>query len=139
MAWTEKREFEKAVADFNEAIRIQPQASLAYSRCADIRAFRGEFHKAMADYEQSIRLDRQSSSPLPAGAGSGSSRAIWTRPLPTSIAPSRSTPPRLRRTCAEAMSGRSEVNTTRRSKTTACDPAGPILCRSLRPPRYCLE
>ena len=47
---------DKAIADFNEAIRLNPQLSLAYQNRGDFYHDIGEYDKAIADYSQIIAL-----------------------------------------------------------------------------------
>jgi len=52
---TEQRQLDAALADLNEAIRIDPAYPCAYTNRGRVYAFKRDFDHAMADYEQ---LDR---------------------------------------------------------------------------------
>jgi tetratricopeptide (TPR) repeat protein len=52
-----KSEYRKAIDDFNEATRINPQYAGAYAVRADTYRSLGEFDRAIADYSEAIRLD----------------------------------------------------------------------------------
>ena len=53
---TEKRELDRALADLNEAIRIDPAYACAYNR-GRVYAFKRDLEHAMADYDEAIRID----------------------------------------------------------------------------------
>ena len=55
--WYDKQENDKAIADFAEAIRIEPQFAAAYNRRAGAWHRKKDFHKAFADYNAAIRFD----------------------------------------------------------------------------------
>jgi tetratricopeptide (TPR) repeat protein len=55
--WKKKGDVEKAIADYTEAIRINPSASLAYFNRAISLADRNETSQAIADLDQSIQFD----------------------------------------------------------------------------------
>ena len=52
-----KHDFDRAIADFTEAIRLDPNPDLAYQWRGDAYSDKGEYDKAIADYTESIRLD----------------------------------------------------------------------------------
>ena len=45
------------MADFNEAIRLNPMYALAFNNRGHIYKKKGDFDRAMADYNEAIRLD----------------------------------------------------------------------------------
>src|SRR4051812_34002193 len=47
----------RAVADYNESMRIDPSYPAAYSNRGNIWFHRGEFDRAIVDYNQAIKLD----------------------------------------------------------------------------------
>ena len=53
----EKGEFDKAIVDFTESIRLAPRRAETYWGGADAYANKGEFDPAIADYTESIGLD----------------------------------------------------------------------------------
>ena len=56
-AWYNKKEFDKAIADYTEAIRLDPEYAMAYNNRGRAWQQKGEFDKAIADYTEAIRLD----------------------------------------------------------------------------------
>jgi tetratricopeptide (TPR) repeat protein len=50
-------EFDKALADYTEAIRLDPESTTAYNNRAVTYAKKGDFERALADYTEAIRLD----------------------------------------------------------------------------------
>jgi WD40 repeat protein/tetratricopeptide (TPR) repeat protein len=53
-------EFDKAIAEYGELIRIDPKSATGYTSRAALYRRKGQFDKAIADYDQVIRLDPQS-------------------------------------------------------------------------------
>jgi WD40 repeat protein/tetratricopeptide (TPR) repeat protein len=53
-------EFDKAIAEYGELIRIDPKSATGYTNRAALYRRKGQFDKAIADYDQVIRLDPQS-------------------------------------------------------------------------------
>jgi tetratricopeptide (TPR) repeat protein len=51
------KDYDRAFADFDHAIRLDPRHVAAYAYRADIWDRRGDVDRAMADYTQAIRLD----------------------------------------------------------------------------------
>ncbi len=54
---TQKKEYDKAIADYNEAIRLDPKNTTAYTSRAFAWGHKNEYDKAIADYNEVIRLD----------------------------------------------------------------------------------
>jgi tetratricopeptide (TPR) repeat protein len=55
-AWSEKQEYDKAIADFGEAIRTDPKQVVPYFLRGQAWSEKREWDKAIADYNESIRL-----------------------------------------------------------------------------------
>ena len=56
-AWAAKKEYDKAIADFNEAIRLDPKLALAFTDRGNAWRAKKEYDKAIADFNEVIRLD----------------------------------------------------------------------------------
>ena len=50
-------DYDRAIADFNEAIRLDPKSSLAFINRGDTYTNKGDHDRAIADYNEAIRLD----------------------------------------------------------------------------------
>ena len=59
-AWHRKREYDNSVADYSEAIRLNPNNAKAYSGRGIVFGDKGDLDKAIADFTESIRLDGMS-------------------------------------------------------------------------------
>ena len=56
-SWAEKGQHEKAIADYSEAIRLDPKDASSCSNRGVSWAKKGQQDKAIADYSEAIRLD----------------------------------------------------------------------------------
>ena len=56
-AFTEKRDFDRALADLDEAMRIDPDYACAWTNRGRVYALKGDPDRAIADYDQAIRID----------------------------------------------------------------------------------
>jgi len=52
-----KKDFDRAVADYSEAIRLNPSFAQAYDGRGSAYRYKGEFDRAIADYSEAIRLN----------------------------------------------------------------------------------
>lgn len=57
LAYQTKGEPDRAIADYNRAIELDPKLAFAYSGRADAYKDRGELDRAIADYNRAIELD----------------------------------------------------------------------------------
>lgn len=55
----DERDYERAMADFTQAIEIDPQFAIAYNNRGNIHAGLGEDERAIADYDQAIEINPQ--------------------------------------------------------------------------------
>jgi tetratricopeptide (TPR) repeat protein len=58
----QKREWDKAIADYTEAIRLDPKDVLAYGSRGFAYSHKGDLDKAIADYTEAIHLDSKRAS-----------------------------------------------------------------------------
>ena len=81
--WVEKGELDKAIADFDEAIRLDPRSARAYANRGVVWRKKSELDKALADFNEAIRLDPRTPSVYARSRpGLGRSRCESTRPSP---------------------------------------------------------
>src|SRR5205823_7762660 len=59
-----KGEYDRALADFNEAIRLDSTLAPAFHNRGWLRAIRREYDRALADYAEAIRLDPNQPTPF---------------------------------------------------------------------------
>jgi tetratricopeptide (TPR) repeat protein len=57
IVWHERGESDSAMADFNEAIRLEPRNEAAYFNRGLVWSARGDHDRAIADYTRAIQLD----------------------------------------------------------------------------------
>lgn len=55
--WDHKSEFDKSIADHNEAVRIDPADAAGFMHRGNTYARHGDFDRAIADHSEAIRLD----------------------------------------------------------------------------------
>lgn len=55
--WRHKGEDDRALADYNKSIELNPSNSVVYNDRGNVWVDKGQYNQAMADYDQSIRLD----------------------------------------------------------------------------------
>ena len=95
--------YDKAIADYTEAIRLDPNNAHIYSRRADAHLQKGKLDKAITDYTEAIRLNPRLADVYCNRAAPMATRASATRPLPTTRRRSDSTPSTPGRIMTEAM------------------------------------
>lgn len=54
--WQDKKEYDKAIADYSEAIRLDPENGIAYGNRGDAWADTGEYDKAISDYDLALKF-----------------------------------------------------------------------------------
>ena len=54
---TEKRQFDAALSDLDETIRLDPASACALTNRGRVYAFKRDLDRAMADYDEAIRID----------------------------------------------------------------------------------
>jgi tetratricopeptide (TPR) repeat protein len=57
IAWQAKGDLDRAIADFDEVIRLVPTVARAYNNRAAAWKAKRDFDRAIADYDEAIRLD----------------------------------------------------------------------------------
>ena len=110
--------FDKAIANFAEAIRIDPKSAKAYSGRGCAYANRGDFNEAIADYTEAIRMIRRPRRRIAAEVMPTPRRVISIRQSPISKKHYGSTRGPHRHTTAEAMPTRTRAILTTPSATT---------------------
>jgi len=58
-AYQRKREFDKAIDDYGNALMFNPQYALAYCKSWRNLCKKGDLDKAIADFDDAIRLDQR--------------------------------------------------------------------------------
>src|SRR5262245_34891774 len=56
-AYQSKSEYQRAIQDYDEAIRLDPDSALAYNNRGSAFQHMGNYDRAIQDYDQAIRLD----------------------------------------------------------------------------------
>ena len=59
IAWSEKRDYERAIADYNEALRLNPQYHFAYYNRGNAWRSKRDYERAIADYSEALRINPQ--------------------------------------------------------------------------------
>ena len=57
VAWIRRGEFDKAIADFNQALAINPNHVASYGNRGNAWREKGEYNNAIADYNQSLAIN----------------------------------------------------------------------------------
>ena len=56
-AFQAKGEYDRAIQDYDEAVRLDPDAALAFNNRGSAYQHKGNYERAIQDYDQAIRLD----------------------------------------------------------------------------------
>jgi tetratricopeptide (TPR) repeat protein len=91
-AYYDKGEYDIAIADFNDALRIGPPSGIIYHNRGNAWRGKGEYAKAIADYDMSIKQGPSRHSPTRTAAPPSRRWATPTARWPTST--TRSAPTR---------------------------------------------
>jgi tetratricopeptide (TPR) repeat protein len=62
-AWAFKGDYDRAFADFDEALRLDPKSAFLHDSRGNAWFSKGEFDRAMAEYDEAIRLDPKDPTP----------------------------------------------------------------------------
>jgi tetratricopeptide (TPR) repeat protein len=57
IAYYDKGDYDRAMADYNQALRLDPDYAWAYSCRGNVYNAKGDYNRAIADYTEAIRLD----------------------------------------------------------------------------------
>ena len=57
IAWSRKGEYDRAIADFDQALRLNPNDAAAYNHRGSAWSRKGEYDRAIADFDQALRLN----------------------------------------------------------------------------------
>src|SRR5262245_55977091 len=58
--YDDKGDYDRAIADYDQVIRLDPKHALAYSYRGSAYRHKGEYDRAIADFDQAIKLDPKS-------------------------------------------------------------------------------
>ena len=85
LAYQAKGDYDRAIADYDQVIRLNPEAIHAYNNRGVAYNAKGDHHRAIANLDQAIRLNPENDKAHNNRASPTSGRAITTEPLPTMI------------------------------------------------------
>jgi tetratricopeptide (TPR) repeat protein len=57
--WLANREYDKALADQSEALRLDPRLAVAYAGRASVWQLKAEYNKSLVDYQEAVRFDAE--------------------------------------------------------------------------------
>ena len=88
MLWLTKAEYDKSIADYTEAIRLDVKNAEAYKERGDVRLEKDDLENALADFNTAIKIDPKDADAFASAPTFGDQRDRTTVPFPT--APRRS-------------------------------------------------
>ena len=92
LAWESKKECDKAIADYSEAIRLVPQNARAYSNRGDVWSAKRNYDKAIVDFATRSGSILNPNGPTAAVQPLGGPKGKWIWPSRTRKQRSGSTP-----------------------------------------------
>jgi tetratricopeptide (TPR) repeat protein len=81
IAWVSKGDYDRAFADYDEAIRLDPKNAFLHDSRGSAWFSKGEFDRAFADYDEAIRLDPKNPSPHNYRGGAWASKGEYDRAI----------------------------------------------------------
>jgi tetratricopeptide (TPR) repeat protein len=57
LAYAKKCEYDRAIADYGESIRLNPNAAVAYNNRGNAYDDKGEYDRAIADWKKVLQID----------------------------------------------------------------------------------
>lgn len=57
LGYMKNKDYDRAIKDFDESVRIDPKYPFAYDNRGDARRYKGQLDLAIADYNEAIRVD----------------------------------------------------------------------------------
>ena len=91
LVYSRKGDLDRAIADFNEAIRLDPKRAWPTSTGAMPTGKKGDLDRAIADFNEALRLDPKLAMAYNSRGFAYTRRATLTAPSPTTTRPSAST------------------------------------------------
>ena len=131
-----QKRYDKAIADFNEAVRLNPRDPFAYTSRGMAWQNQKDYDKAIADFNEAIRLEPRDASNLAPAPTPSATKGSMIRPSPTTIRRSDSTPRMPFPTGTEAMAGRRGRRSEGLCGRRSGDPARPQGSLRLSEPRH---
>ena len=116
--WLGKKEYGRAIADYNEAIRLDPKHVMAHNNKGIAWQEKKEHNKAIADYTEAIRLDPRCSFAYANRGNAWSAKSEYDKAIADCNEAIRLSRNIAMLTLAEALDGLARENTTGRSPTS---------------------